>query len=57
MGSTNHFWDFAPSSTDRFFLVVNVGVSFTVTVIVWTKTAFAVTLLRLPMSEYATLER
>ncbi len=46
-GFGKHSWDFAPPSIDRFFLVGNVRASITVTAIVCTKTAFAVTLLRL----------
>jgi len=42
-----HSWDFQPPSLDGFALVAAVRATFTVTAIVWTKTAFAVTLLRL----------
>ena len=42
-----HSWDFQPPDLDEFILVVAVRATFAVTAIVWTKTAFAVTLLRL----------
>jgi hypothetical protein len=42
-----HTWDFRPPDLDRFVLVVAVRATFTVTAIAWTKTAFALTLLRL----------
>lgn len=46
-GFGKHSWDFHPPSLDRFVLIADVRTSFTVTAIVWTKTAFALTLLRL----------
>jgi hypothetical protein len=42
-----HNWDFRPPDIDRFHLIVAVRATFTVTAIAWTKTAFALTLLRL----------
>ncbi|KAK5651124.1 hypothetical protein OQA88_13263 [Cercophora sp. LCS_1] len=43
----HHTWDFRAPDIDRFFLVVNVRATLTVTAIAWTKTAFALTMLRL----------
>jgi hypothetical protein len=43
----HHTWDFRAPDIDRFFLVVAVRATFTVTAIAWTKTAFALTMLRL----------
>ncbi|KAK4150047.1 hypothetical protein C8A00DRAFT_18365 [Chaetomidium leptoderma] len=42
-----HSWDFQPPDIDAFVLVVAVRATFTVVAIAWTKTAFAMTLLRL----------
>ena len=42
-----HTWDFRPPSFDDFILLITVRATFTVTAIVWTKTAFAITLLRI----------
>ncbi|KAK3317964.1 putative integral membrane protein [Apodospora peruviana] len=42
-----HSWDFRPPNVDTYTLVVTVRATFTVTAIAWTKTAFAITLLRL----------
>ncbi|KAK4214202.1 hypothetical protein QBC37DRAFT_284397 [Rhypophila decipiens] len=46
-GYGKHSWDFMPPSIDDFFLNTLVRATFTITAIAWTKTAFAVTLLRL----------
>ena len=46
-GFGKHSWDFAPPSIDRFYLIIVTRATITVTAIVWTKTAFALTLLRL----------
>ncbi|KAK4444825.1 hypothetical protein QBC34DRAFT_498002 [Podospora aff. communis PSN243] len=42
-----HTWDFRTPDLDQFVLIVAVRATFTVAAIAWTKTAFAITLLRL----------
>jgi hypothetical protein len=42
-----HTWDFRSPDLDQFVLIVAVRATFTVAAIAWTKTAFAITLLRL----------
>lgn len=42
-----HVWDFNPPSVDELALVSLVRVTFTIISIAWSKTAFAVTLLRI----------
>jgi len=47
-GFGKHSWDLSPTfNIDRFILVSNTRATFTICAISWTKTAFAITLLRL----------
>jgi hypothetical protein len=47
IGYGRHIWDFPLENLAKFIVSVNVRGTFAITVLAWTKTAFAVTLLRL----------